>query len=143
MGNTLESQGTLSSAEQEDRATFWRYYCGGVDRLAWEAARTYRHRFEKTGNLTQALINVYDFDSCSANDILGHVRIPLRAAGLDVEVTVNLTTDDGKLVTGKDGPSTLTYSVCQKKYPEGGRLASSWQVRVLKAHSSPGCDGLG
>merc|ERR1712003_396658 len=62
--------------------------------------------------------------------------------GLDVEVDVKLMTDDGQVVSGKNGPSVLWYSVGQKKYPEGGRLASSWQVRVIKACGLPGSDGI-
>lgn len=43
--NTISKHDKLSEKEKQDRAKFWAYYVGGIDQLAWEAARAYVHQF--------------------------------------------------------------------------------------------------
>merc|ERR1712151_1211629 len=74
---TLERHLQLSPAEQNDREKFWRFYCRGIDRLAWEAARAYSHRFGNDRDWQTAVATVFDFDSMSANDFLGRATLCL------------------------------------------------------------------
>merc|ERR1719498_2062614 len=43
--NSLETHEKLSAKDAKDRAKFWTFYTGGIDRLAFEAARLYHNRF--------------------------------------------------------------------------------------------------
>ena len=43
--NTVERHRNLPEEHQLEHSEYWEYYVGGVDRLAWEAARMYFHRF--------------------------------------------------------------------------------------------------
>jgi len=138
--NTPERHRRLSDAEKKDRATFWRYYTGGVDRLAWEAVRSYHHRFGCTAGWKQVTITVYDFDSCSGNDFIGKVTVPLHET--EGEVTMRLEGATGKQVRRCWGaPATLTYRVGRRTLlPEGSRIAEAWQVTVVSAAGLPGKD---
>jgi hypothetical protein len=136
--NTLEKHMAMSDSDQHDRAKFWSYYVGGVDRLLWETARAYRHRFGNADGWSNVTFTLYDFDSMSANDLMGAVTVPLEPTP---ERTVKLQRENGSNVTGDfRGTATLTYSVEKRLLPEGSRLAYTWRVRVIRAESLPRMD---
>jgi len=136
--NTLEKHMAMPDEDQHDRAEFWSYYVGGVDRLLWEAARAYRHRFGNAEGWSAVTLTLYDFDSMSDNDRMGAVTVPLEPTP---ETTVSVLHDNGSKVTGAfRGTSTLTYSIARRPLPEGSRLACTWQVRVVRAENLPRMD---
>jgi len=136
--NTLEKHMAMSDEDQHDRAEFWSYYVGGVDRLLWETARAYRHRFGNAEGWSAVTFTLYDFDSMSDNDRMGSVTVPLEPTP---ETTVKLLRDSGSKVTVPfRGTSMLTYSIVKRPLPEGSRLACTWQVRVIRAENLPRMD---
>uniref|UniRef100_A0A7S4SL66 C2 domain-containing protein n=1 Tax=Alexandrium monilatum TaxID=311494 RepID=A0A7S4SL66_9DINO len=139
--NTLERHAELDEAARQDRAAFWRYYVGGVDRLAWEVARCYRHRFGCANGWRSARVAVYDFDSMTENDFIGQVTLPLQLTPSGEEVTVALADLKGRPVRTFFGPqATVTYSVGWRSFPAGSRLQGAWRVSILKAAALPGRD---
>ncbi|CAE8627521.1 unnamed protein product [Polarella glacialis] len=141
--NTLEQHAAMTAKQQADRLHFWQLYVGGIDRLAWEAARAYRHRFGNAEGWDSACLAVFDFDSMTSDDFLGKVDICLERAE---EVTVQLVNSKGAPVHGKSGQlSTITYSVawCRFQQPPLGtsRLAGAWQVTIARANHLPAQDG--
>mmetsp|Transcript_25988 Transcript_25988/g.57349 ORF Transcript_25988/g.57349 Transcript_25988/m.57349 type:complete len:743 (-) Transcript_25988:89-2317(-) len=137
--NALERHTTLSAQEQGDRLEYWRYYAGGIDRLCWEAAREYWHRFTNVRGWHQALLTVFDFDSVGHNDYIGQVQVPMA---IMQETTSPLMNRYGKAVHGRDGPATITYSVSWIDFPGGARLKGTWRIHVLRASNLVGLDGL-
>lgn len=130
--NTLEKHSLLSDSEQRDRMTFWGYYVGGIDRLAWEAVRAYRHRYCCAGGWHEAILTLFDFDSLAPNDYIGRVRIPLEK---DLpEKTTRIMSISGE-EQGK-----LTYSLAWCAYPEGSRLSGVWKLTVVRAVNLPSFD---
>jgi len=136
--NTVEKHMDMSDKDQHDRAQFWKYYVGGIDRLLWESARAYRHRFGNADGWTNVTFTLFDFDSMSENDFMGTVTVPLEPT---FEKTVQLLHYNGSKVTGAlRGSSTLTYSITKREMPEGSRLAHTWRVTVVRAESLPRMD---
>lgn len=135
--NTLEEHSERTAEEQQDRLDFWRLYVGGIQRLAWEAARQYRHRFGNPIGWKKAQLVVYDFDSMTDSDFIGQVFADLVETP---ETTAPLLTADGVPVSGKDGPSTLTYSITWRRFAEQSRLQGAWSVRIVRAEKLPVCD---
>jgi len=137
--NTLEHHVAMAAEEQADRLLYWKYYCGGIMRLAWEAARFYWHRFCNISGWTELLIQVYDFDSHSSNDFIGQVHLPLAECPETTEV---LKGEDGAVVCGKSGPSQISYAISWRTLPEGSRLRGAWRVQLLRAQNLPGLNGI-
>jgi len=137
--NTPESHAELEESEQQDRFTFWRYYVGGIDRLAWEASRCYRHRFGSANGWLKADIVVYDFDSMTDSDFIGQVSLTLRPTE---ETTAQLTDQEGWQVRGgwRGQPASLTYRTEWRNFPEGSRLRGAWRVTLRRAQHLPGLD---
>eukprot|EP00434_Breviolum_minutum_P011502 symbB.v1.2.010141.t1/scaffold618.1/size180184/18 len=135
--NTLEEHSERSAEEQQDRLDFWRLYVGGIQRLAWEAARHYRHRFGNPNGWKKAQLVVYDFDSMTDSDFIGQVFVDLVETS---ETTASLLTADGSQVSGKEGPSTLTFSISWRRFAEQSRLQGAWSVRIFRAEKLPACD---
>lgn len=77
--NTLNKHAELTEEERHDRDHYWQNYVGGVDRLAWEAARAYENRYGNNEGWASLEAIVYDFDSTKWDDFLGKVMIPLEA----------------------------------------------------------------
>jgi len=132
---TLDKHLELSSADQNDRATFWKFYCRGIDRLAWESARAYSHLFGNDQDWRNVVATLYDFDSMSKNDFLGRVVLPLRPT--ETPQAVALLDMKERLVNGRGGPSRLTYSMSFRSYPEGSRLRGSWRICIHSAENLP------
>ncbi|CAJ1356808.1 unnamed protein product [Effrenium voratum] len=134
--NTLDKHSLLSAEDQRDRLDFWRLYVGGVERLAWEAARAYRHRF---GNplWSRVQLVVYDFDSMTDSDFIGQVTVDLAETKV---TTRELLTADGRCVQGKEGISTLTFGISFLRYAESSRLKGAWSIQVIQANNLPACD---
>lgn len=140
--NTMDKYGSMSDKDQADRMEFWRYYVGGVDRLAWEVARAYRHHFGNADRWDEVTFTVIDFDSASENDFMAIVKVPLSRTA---EKTVKLRTSmAGTLSTslGLRAAATLTYSIEWREYPVGSRLRGSWRVTVVRAGNLPRADML-
>jgi len=138
--NFPENHARLSAEQQQDRRKYWGYYAGGVDRLAWEAARAYWHRFSNEDDWREAILTVMDFDSHSENDFIGKVKLlPLQATH---EQTVILCNECGAEVKNAHlgQASMLTYSVEYRRYPAGSRLQGAWRITVLRAQNLPRCN---
>lgn len=140
--NTPESHAELEEQERQDRATFWRYYMGGIDSLAWEAARCYRHRFGCANGWFKVDVVVYDFDSLSESDFIGQVSLHLRPTE---ETTVRLLDKEGREVRrGLRSAASLTFRIDWRCFPDGSRLSGAWRVTLVRAENLPGLDwGLG
>jgi len=137
--NTLERHTALSAAEQSDRKLFWKYYSGGIDRLAWEASRFFWHRFCNVSDWSEVIIKVFDFDTSTDNDFIGEVRVPLKPVP---ETNVPLRNSSGNPVLGADGkPSMLSYMVAWRDLPNS-RLKGAWRIGIVKAANLPVCDIL-
>eukprot|EP00931_Biecheleriopsis_adriatica_P051706 TRINITY_DN3001_c0_g1_i5.p1 TRINITY_DN3001_c0_g1~~TRINITY_DN3001_c0_g1_i5.p1 ORF type:complete len:860 (-),score=192.34 TRINITY_DN3001_c0_g1_i5:379-2958(-) len=140
--NTFESHMSLSDKDQHDRCEFWRYYIGGIDRLAWEAARAYRHRFACTRKWSHITFKISDFDSMSENDFIGKLTVAVEETP---ETTAELMRHSGNQVVsdyGIRGCSTLTYSIAWRAYPKGSRLRGAWQIHVARANKLPRQDKI-
>jgi len=143
--NSLDRHTSLPEEKRQDRGAFWRYYVGGIDRLAWTAARCYRHRFGCTEEDAWATLNiaVYDFDSLSANDFIGQVTLPLSEMSERSEMTITLQDHNGRPARSFRGPpATLTLKLHYRRYPEQSRLVGSWCVTIVRAEHLPARDKL-
>lgn len=162
--NTAERHSTLQVKEQSDRTEFWRYYMGGIDRLSWEAARSYLHRFSNDREWQDVTIAIYDFDALSKSDFIGKITVPLADTKGPVEVRLvaprtSMLGGEGIVSTvsqrflrpGKSksrGSSakktpTLTYSIEFQPLPKGARLAGLWRLQVIRAANLTACDSWG
>jgi len=140
--NTMDKHMLLSEKDQHDRGEFWRYYMGGVDRLAWEAARAYKHRFSCTTRWSIITFKLCDFDSMSENDFIGRLTVPVEETP---ETTADLSTKDGNHVVGDygfRGSATLTYAITWRPYPRTSRLIGSWRVHLKRAQHLPRQDKM-
>lgn len=131
--NTLEKHSKLSPDEQRDRSEYWGYYLGGIDQLAWEALRAYRHSFTNAAQWTHVEFTVFDFDVLTDNDFLGTLRIPLYSCA---ETTAYLFRQDGST----QEESTITYSIDWRAFPAASRLQGSWRISLLRARNLPNAD---
>jgi len=132
--NTLERQSNLSPEQQADRKQFWHYYVGGIDRLSWEAARAYQHRFSNAVDWTEAVLTVFDFDSATKNDFLGRCTVEL---GRDRNgITLPLTDRRGAFLKN----SSVTYSVRWRAFPADSTLKGAWCITVHRATKVPVSD---
>jgi len=134
--NTIKRHAAMSEADRQDRAKFWSYYCGGIDRLAWEVSRAYLHRYGSGSGWQKLLLRIQDFDSASANDFIGQVYF--EKLGPTPQTTVALTGKDNK----KKMAATLTYSIEYVKMPNNSRLAGIWRIHVHSAAKIPNKDAL-
>jgi len=138
--NDLEKHEKMSSKDRQDRAKFWCFYVGGIDRLAFEAARLYHNRFGNADEWSEFLCVVNDFDSMSASDCLGMVEIPIKETA---ETTLTLRASSGKevkaMLSSKNAAS-ITYSLEYRTYPSSSRLKGCWRFNVIKANNLPGKD---
>jgi hypothetical protein len=140
--NSIENNNSLTDEERKNRALFWGYYVGGIDRLAFEACRHYYNRFCMAIEWDVVYCQVFDFDSNSADDFLGRCTLPLKVTS---ETTVNLVDNSGKEVTNSmigGKKSTLTYSIKFRNFPPGFRLKSAWQIVIHKANNLIASDKL-
>jgi len=123
--NTMNKHMQLSEKDQLDRGEFWRYYMGGIDCLAWEAARAYQHRF-----------------SCSKNDFIGRLCVPVEETP---ETCADLNSKDGNHVVGDygwRGSATLTYSITWRPFPQPSRMKGAWRVHLIRAQHLPRQDKM-
>eukprot|EP00413_Alexandrium_margalefii_P004746 CAMPEP_0204517936 /NCGR_PEP_ID=MMETSP0661-20131031/3934_1 /ASSEMBLY_ACC=CAM_ASM_000606 /TAXON_ID=109239 /ORGANISM="Alexandrium margalefi, Strain AMGDE01CS-322" /LENGTH=769 /DNA_ID=CAMNT_0051523355 /DNA_START=15 /DNA_END=2325 /DNA_ORIENTATION=- len=137
--NTLEKHMAMSEKEQADRAQFWGYYKGGIDRLLYESTRSYYHKFGNAEGWHQARITIYDFDSMTDNDIIGKVDFAMSESQ---EATVQLTDSQGYKVSCGGQASTLTYAVAYRQLPRSSRLAGCWYVSIVRAAHLKACDRM-
>jgi len=138
--NTPENHNRLTAQEQKSRSEFWTYYVGGIDRLAWEAARAYWNRFSSTDGWKEVCLTLFDFDSHSENDFIGRVLLcPLKESP---ERTVPLLDAYGHEVrASRGGPvAALTFSVEFHRLPMGSRLQGAWRVCIVRAQDLPTCN---
>merc|ERR1712008_261539 len=133
--NTPLNHEMLTTVEKNDRQQYWGYYCGGIDRLAWRMASTYRHRFGNTTEWTEAQVTVYDFDSLTSNDYLGRIVVPLTTSSVTTGVTVPLLDSRSKPVRAKGQSATITYSLDWRDFPSNSRLKGCWRIRIVNAQN--------
>jgi len=136
---TKDEHMSLNPQRRKERIDNWRCYKGGVDRLAWEALQAYRHRFCNPGQWKEMRVTVLDFDSTTADDVIGSASLPLVAVE---EKTVPLTDSKGSAITTKAGPATITYAMQYRDFPAGARLRGAWCVTILRASNLTVCDKL-
>lgn len=134
--NSLSNHGTLSAKDQQDREKFWQYYCGGIDRLAWEAARAYAQRFGCTQGWDEVDAILMDFDALSSNDFLGKARLCLQPC---MELDVPFLDHKQREVKVKGRRCMLTYSVAYREL-ENDRLKGEWRVTLHRAVNVPAAD---
>jgi len=165
--NTLEQEATRSHEDHNDQAQYWKYYTGGVDRLAYEVAYLYHHRFCNTTRWEKVEITLMDFDSPSINDFIGRVVIPIKKT---TKKTVKLSRNKNsrEVTLSKSSKSLrksiyLTYSLqyveytcesdifkfshkalkSQYSYPKKTwhrRLKGSWKFTIHEAENLPSID---
>jgi hypothetical protein len=136
---TKEEHMALNPQGRKERIDNWRCYKGGVDRLAWEAVQAYRQRFCNSAQWKEMKVTVLDFDSTTADDVIGSASLPLEAAE---EKTVPLRDSKGNTITTKGGDATITYTMQYQKFPAGARLGGAWCVTILRASNLIVCDKL-
>eukprot|EP00927_Polykrikos_kofoidii_P000759 TRINITY_DN10290_c0_g1_i1.p1 TRINITY_DN10290_c0_g1~~TRINITY_DN10290_c0_g1_i1.p1 ORF type:complete len:782 (-),score=113.37 TRINITY_DN10290_c0_g1_i1:48-2393(-) len=126
--NTLAHHHEMSDKDLRDRAEYWGYYRGGIDRLSWEVARTYRHRF-CVSQWEEIQISIWDFDSMSMNDPMCRVIRPLTIFPFQ-KVSM--------------GDACLTLSIDWRSYErtQDSRLEGEWRVKIGKATNLPLRDRL-
>jgi len=129
--NTLERHNELTEEERQDRVRFWQMYVGGIDRLSWEAARAYRHRFSNAGQWRELQITLFDFDSMTSNDFIGRLVLPVE----EMAETVLPMCASGR-------EFTLTMSMTWRRFPVGSRLKGCWRVHIVKADGLPDKNGM-
>mmetsp|Transcript_113089 Transcript_113089/g.314794 ORF Transcript_113089/g.314794 Transcript_113089/m.314794 type:complete len:575 (-) Transcript_113089:132-1856(-) len=138
--NTESKHRALGASGKQDRSKFWKRYTGGIERLAWEAARSYHRRFSSKQGLDHFVISVWDYDALTANDLLGKAVLPLEST--EGDKTVALCDDRGKPVLGENnGPATLTYSA-ERRALQGARLKAVWHVFIKSANNLPNKDAV-
>lgn len=140
--NTMSEYRDLAEHEQKDRSVFWGYYVGGVDRLAYEAARAYWNRFGNSDGWESVMVTSWDFDSQSSNDFMGTVTLPLAPTP---QTTTNFFTSQGKRVsgtTGVRGSSSVTYSMEFVELPAGSALKGVWRINIIKCNALPRRDKM-
>lgn len=135
--NSMHKHQNLSEKHQRDRAQFWCFYVGGIDRLAFEAARAHYNRFNNADGWQEITCVLFDFDSVTRNDMLGLVRMPVAETP---ETTAKLCDVSGRelqhVLDGRESP-TLTYSLSWRSYPAGSRLSGAWRLKIVKANNLP------
>mmetsp|Transcript_11591 Transcript_11591/g.23814 ORF Transcript_11591/g.23814 Transcript_11591/m.23814 type:complete len:808 (-) Transcript_11591:58-2481(-) len=130
--NTIDKMQHMTAEEQKDRATFWGYYKGGIERLGWTSARTYLHRFGNADQWKEVTLTIYDFDAMSKDDYMGSVVVPVE----ETDVTeVKLGNNKGR-----ETDATLTYSLHYRPLPSGSRLKGTWRVVIKSAKNLPNMD---
>jgi len=127
--NTISKHMQLSDNDQRDRSKFWGNYVGGIDRLAWEAARAYWHNFNNADGWAELSFLIFDFDSMTRNEFIANLDVP-------VEETAEKTV---KLDCGNN--ASFTYSITWRPLPEESRMKGTWRVTVHRAVNIPGRDG--
>lgn len=135
--STKEAHGALQPDERKERVAAWRCYKGGVDRLAWEAARAYHQRFGNASQWEEVVVQVFDFDSTTADDLIGSAILKLESVE---EKSVQLIDGKGNAVVNKSGEATITYSMKYREFPAGARLRGAWCVTILRASNLTVCD---
>jgi len=125
--NTLAKHIHLTDEDQRDRSKFWGNYVGGLDRLSWEASRSYEHQFGNADGWREVTLSLYDFDSMTRNDIQGKITIPVE--------------ETPEKIVSLGGPIKLTYALTWRELPEGSRLKGTWRLHIIRAKDVPACDG--
>jgi len=139
---TPEQHQALPPAERRERAGKWREFISSIDKVGWEAARAYRHRFNNAAGWTEVKFVVADFDALSNADFIGQVSIHLDKTSSIAghQQVLHLVDRSGNPVIGKNGlPATLTCAIQFHPLPEG-RLSAVWRVHVLSAANLPSRD---
>ena len=130
--NTMVKMQTMSAKEQQDRMTFWNFYKGGIETLAWNAARTYQHRFANADEWKEMTLSFYDYDAMSVDDFMGTATVAVE----ETEVSeIKLYNNKGK-----ESNATFTYSLHWRPCPAGSRLKGMWRVGIKSAKNLPNMD---
>jgi len=130
--NTMAKLSSMSAKEQQDRQEFWNYYKGGMERLAWVAARTYLHRFANADGWKEITLTIYDFDAMSKDDFMGTATVAVEDTDLS---EIKLSNKKGKL-----SDATITYCLHWRPCPSGSRLKGTWRVGIKSAKNLPNMD---
>eukprot|EP00931_Biecheleriopsis_adriatica_P064323 TRINITY_DN3911_c0_g2_i1.p1 TRINITY_DN3911_c0_g2~~TRINITY_DN3911_c0_g2_i1.p1 ORF type:complete len:829 (+),score=153.66 TRINITY_DN3911_c0_g2_i1:93-2579(+) len=143
--NTIERHNELSDNMRRDRVEYWQYYCGGIQRLSWEVARCYYHRFCNADSWSTVTFVLEDFDVMSSSDFMCKAEVPVKSTSeTTVEMPINvrlLSLAHGVVANAESAllgvrPS-LTYSIRWQEYPASSRLKGTWQVTLIRACNLP------
>lgn len=118
--NTYEKNKTLDVATHKNYTKFWSNYVQGVDRLSWAAARVYFHRYGNAIGLNIIHIKIFDYDSMSADDLMGEVI-------LSVEETEYRCFD---VIGGNKLYGTLNIAMTWVPFPVESRLQGVWSLFI-------------
>jgi len=137
--NTLEQEASRSHKDHNDRAQYWKYYTGGVDRLAYEVAYLYHHRFCNTTRWKKVEITLMDFDSSSSDDFIGRIVIPIKKS-TKKSVKLSRNKNSKEISSSKSSKSLrksiyLTYSLQFVEYTDESDNCKS-PAKALKSQSS-------
>lgn len=133
--NVASKYSVMTAAERSDRIEFWRNYRMGMNKLSFEAARFYHHRFNSTDPFPNLRVRVWDFDSLTDNDLIGSTELRLEPSASSVTVPLFLST------SAKDKPcGSLTYAIQWVEASPSSRLAGWWRVTLEKAEGLPAMD---
>jgi hypothetical protein len=137
---TKEKFEALSKKEQKDREQYWEYYKNGVAKLSFIAAKKYYRQFDNSDEWNSIKIRVMDYDSSSADDLMGEVSIDLpkvpkdnMPVSISGEYTLNgVTFGVGCGMCRKDCGSVLVKMVWSPSDNPSSRLKGVWLVTVEK-----------
>ena len=128
----------LAKPEQEDRTHFWNLYSDAACRLFYEALRAYYHRF-CTPSWEHVVLEVYDFDASSHDDLCGTCVVPLEETTVPKEF--KLLDASHKPVQKKGRDCHLKVSIAKR--PNAGpesAVPTAWMVTVHGADQIPNMD---
>lgn len=144
---TAQEYGNLTPEEAKDREYFWDLYKTGLDRLSYNATRFYYNQFTNSTKWKKLTIQVFDFDSMSADDYIGLVEIPLPDMNDNseknkeyIDALASNRQHKLKSVLASTFGSALYCSIKWMEFPSSSRLAGAWKVTINRATNLPPMD---
>lgn len=134
--NTLETNKDLDPAIHKNYTKFWNSYIGGIDRLSWDTASYYFHRYGNSTGWESIRITLFDYDAMSADDEMGEVSFMVE------ETAVSSHSVKGGSRIFRAIP-TIAYSLEWIPYPNDSRLQGVWSLLIVEAKGLPQMDGAG
>jgi len=141
--NTREMFEMMTPEQRSDHEEYWDRYQEGLVGLVYDACRHYWNHFCVT-KWAYLAINVYDYDSQSNSDFLGHAKMALPSQGSNLTmVTLTLVDQKGLQIVGHDGKlSQVHMSIGYEPSTSPSRFAAAWSVHVVAAEHLVAGDGF-
>lgn len=144
---TAQKYDNLRPEEAKDREYFWDLYKTGLDRLSYNATRFYYNQFTNSTKWKKLTIQVFDFDSMSADDYIGLVEIPLPDMNDNseknkeyIDALASNRRHKLKSIVASTFGSALYCSIKWMEFPSSSRLAGAWKVTINRATNLPPMD---